>query len=87
MCDPMLLFAHVMGQATIIYLCKGMGSMSWPVDEREALAMELQQRALAAAEQIVNLSRALTEFHLFKASPSPVVILLASCSSRYYLVL
>ena len=64
----MLLFANVMAQATIIYLCKGLESMSWPMDEGRALVIEYQQRALVAAEQIIHLARTLTEFHLFKVS-------------------
>ena len=64
----MLLFANIMGQATVVHLCKGMESVWDPNDAGRALLVQYQQRALAAAEQIVNLAKALTEFNLFKAS-------------------
>ena len=66
-CDPMLLFANVMGQATVVYLYNGMESMWSPNDAGGALLVQYQQRALAAVEQIVNLAKALREFHIFKA--------------------
>ncbi|CZR55663.1 uncharacterized protein PAC_05551 [Phialocephala subalpina] len=59
-CDPMLLFANVMGHATMIYLCKAMEMVVWALDEEKALAKEYQQRASVAAEQIVHLAKALT---------------------------
>lgn len=71
--DPMLLFANIMAQATVIYLCKGMQSAAWPADRGTDAAMEYQQRALDAAEKLVDLARALTEFHFFKASPPPTL--------------
>ena len=66
--DPMLLFANIMGQATIIYLCQGLNrSVEWPIDHNRAtFTFELQQRALMAASNMVDLARELTEFHIFK---------------------
>jgi hypothetical protein len=70
-CDPILLFAHIMGQATVIHLCKGMESVLWAIDEG-ALVVEYQQRALVAAREVVTLAKALTESHFFKVSAFPV---------------
>ena len=67
-CDPKLLFANIMGQATVVYLCKGVESVCGPNDAGRALLAQYQHKALTAAEQIVNLAKALTESHLFKAS-------------------
>lgn len=64
----MLLFANIMGHATMIYLCKAMEMVVLALDEEKALAKEYQQRASVAAEQIIHLAKALTEFHVFKAS-------------------
>ena len=66
-CDPMLLFANIMGQATVVFLCKGMQSIWGPNDAGRDFLVQYQQRALAAVEQILRLAKALTEFHLFKA--------------------
>lgn len=82
-CDPMLLFANIMGQATIIYLCKGMESVLWTIDDGKALAVEYQQRALAAAEQIISLAKVLMGFHLFKVSLH--LVLLVPLVSRHLL--
>lgn len=64
----MLLFANIMGQATVVFLCKGLESVWGPNDAGRALLVQYQQRALAAAKQIINLAKTLTDFHLFKAS-------------------
>lgn len=49
--DPLLLFAHILGQATVIYFCKGMESETSRIDWREGSseAVGCQSRALTAA--------------------------------------
>ena len=64
----MLLFANIMAQATIIYFCQGMESVLRNIDDGRALVIEYQQRALAAAEQILGLAKTLLDFNSFKAS-------------------
>ncbi|KAK2592583.1 hypothetical protein QQS21_009728 [Conoideocrella luteorostrata] len=68
--DPMLLFAHVIAQASVMYLCKELNSMLWSNAKARSLRTEYHQRALNAAEHLVNLARALVEYHVFKASVS-----------------
>lgn len=69
-CDPMLSFAHIMGQASVIHLYKGMESVVWAIDEG-AWVVEYQRRALNAAQEIVKLAKGLTEFHFFKVETLP----------------
>jgi hypothetical protein len=64
-CDPLLSFAHVMGQASVIHLYKGMESVVWAVD-KEAWVVEYQRRAFNAAQEIVKMAKGLTELNLFK---------------------
>ena len=67
MCDIMPLFANIIGQVSVIYLCKGVETVSWTCEESRVLALKYRQRALAATEQVVNFAKALSDFHLFKA--------------------
>ncbi|OAA43656.1 citrinin biosynthesis transcriptional activator CtnR [Metarhizium rileyi] len=76
--DPMLLFAHIIAQASVIYLCKEVKSMVWPSGKAMSLRTEYQQRALNAAEHIVKLAYALVEFSVFKVHPlMPIPIFLS----------
>lgn len=77
-CDPMLSFAHIMGQASVIHLYKGMASVVWAVDDG-AWVVEYQRRALSAAQEIVKLAKGLTEFNFFKVHPlMPIPLLLCA---------
>ncbi|KHN98029.1 citrinin biosynthesis transcriptional activator CtnR [Metarhizium album ARSEF 1941] len=67
--DPMLLFAHAIAQVSVIYLCKEVKSMVWPNGKARCLQPEYQQRALNAAEHMVNLAYALVDFGVFKVHP------------------
>lgn len=64
-CDPLISFAHIMGQASVIHLYKGIESAVWTVD-KEAWVLEYQRRAFSAAQEIVKLAKGLTEFNFFK---------------------
>ena len=48
-CDPMLLFANIMWQATVILLCKGMQSIWGSNDTGRDFLVQYQQRALACS--------------------------------------
>ncbi|KAK4862300.1 hypothetical protein LT330_003438 [Penicillium expansum] len=75
-CDPMLSFAHIMGQASVIHLYKGMESIVWAVNEG-ALVLEYRRRALSAAQEIVKQAKGLIEFYFFKVHPlMPIPLLL-----------
>lgn len=63
--DPVLSFANIMGQASVIYLYKGMESVAWVVDDG-ARVVEYRRRALSAAHEIAKLAKGLTEFNFFK---------------------
>ncbi len=63
-CDPMLLFANIMCQATVIYFCQGVES----VIGLDPLLFDCQQRALSAAQKIVELAKTLKDFHFSKVS-------------------
>jgi len=69
--DPMLLFTHIMAQATVICLFIAIESVVGASEEEKIAADKYQQRAALAAEEIVRLAKALTEFHMFKARLYP----------------
>lgn len=64
--DPLLLFAHVLSQATVIYLCKS------TMEARPILASDdteqCRERALQAAEIIVQLGEIMHELHFSKVN-------------------
>lgn len=64
-CDPLLLFAHIMAHASVIHLYKGIKSVVWTVDMEDRL-LEYQGRAFNAARDIVTLAKGLEELNLFK---------------------
>jgi hypothetical protein len=64
-CDPMLSFAHIMGQASVIHLYKGMESVVWAVNEA-GWVVEYKRHALNAAQEIVKQAKGLIEFYFFK---------------------
>lgn len=66
--DPMLLFANIMSQATILYVSRRMiGSDSQPMGVSQTdIDTERQQRAIAAADNMVDLAKTLLDFHIFK---------------------
>ncbi|KAJ6443692.1 Lovastatin diketide synthase LovF [Purpureocillium lavendulum] len=69
--DPLLLFANILSQATVIYYCKGvMESASSPIGSLEANTEILgcQHQASMAAATIIRLANALRDLHFSKAS-------------------
>jgi hypothetical protein len=64
--DSLLLFANILGQTIIVYYCKGMMELlASPVDSQ---VLDCQRRALAAAETVIRLAKALRELHFSKVS-------------------
>lgn len=70
--DPMLLFAHIMSQATILYISQNtLREVARPQDSSQnETKAKTQQRALAAADKIIALTRCLADFHVFKVRRS-----------------
>ena len=69
--DPLLLFANIMAQATIVYSCKGMLGKTSGSDTRQLSdpgIVEYQQRALAAIEAMVRTMKLLSELYYSKVS-------------------
>jgi hypothetical protein len=67
--DPLLLFANILGQITIVYYCKGMMELlASPVDplKSNTEVLECQRRTLVATETVVRLGKALRELHFSK---------------------
>jgi hypothetical protein len=66
--DPIPLFAIMVAQIAVIYLCKIMESLTWEVEEHYAIVIEYQKRALWAARERARLSKAPGQHSYFKAS-------------------
>ncbi|KAK9319018.1 fungal-specific transcription factor domain-containing protein [Lipomyces orientalis] len=84
--DPLLLFANILGQATVVYYCKGMmESVASPVDLLEASTevLECRHRALAATATIVRLAKSLRELHFSKIHPLMPIPLFLSAEFLY----
>ncbi len=69
--DCMLLFANMVAQTTVLYLCKVMEAMAWETDEYRGVIAEFKQRSLQAAREIVNLTRSMSHLSYFKVSFGP----------------
>ncbi|PWY79120.1 hypothetical protein BO70DRAFT_362897 [Aspergillus heteromorphus CBS 117.55] len=84
--DPLLLFANVLAQTTIIYYCKDMMApepMSAVHSPENAKVMECQHRALAATAAIVRLTKVLCELHFSKIHPLMPIPLLVCAEFLY----
>lgn len=64
--DPLLLFTYMMAQTTVLYLCKLVKSVTWETDKSNPIVQEYEQRSLAAAQEIVNLTHTLKQFNFLK---------------------
>lgn len=69
--DSLLLFTNMVANTTSLYLCKVMDSMSLHTSEYRNAIVEFKQRALLAAQEIVNLSRSLAQLSYFKVRAFP----------------
>lgn len=74
-CDPTLLFASCLAQASIVYLCREIQSIEWPNGGGRGIPMvaDYQQRAFDAVECSIGLARSLTDFPLFKVNKYHII--------------
>ncbi|KAJ6134559.1 fungal-specific transcription factor domain-containing protein [Penicillium sp. IBT 18751x] len=84
--DPLLLFANILGQATMIYFCKAMtetvADSTGPEHENPEI-MNYQSRALEASTAIIRLASTLRELPFTKVHPlMPIPIFL--CAEYLY---
>lgn len=66
--DSLLLFTHLMLQATVLYLYKIAVSMPWDADEVEVLILDYKNRSSAAAQEIITSTKSLRQLTYFKVS-------------------
>ena len=64
----MLLFTNMVAQTAVLYHCKIIESVSWPAENYTTIMMDLVTRSLAAAQEIVKLTKALGQLNYFKVS-------------------
>ncbi|KAJ5218167.1 fungal-specific transcription factor domain-containing protein [Penicillium cinerascens] len=70
--DPLLLFANILGQATVIYFCKNMTNTvaeSSSSMDGNAEILNYKNRALEASSAIIRLASTLRELHFSKVHP------------------
>ncbi|KAJ4197206.1 hypothetical protein NW767_009098 [Fusarium falciforme] len=70
--DPLLLFANILGQTTVVYHCKGIiesTANSSTFENSNSEYLEIQSRAVAAIKDIVSLAKAMSELHFSKIHP------------------
>ena len=71
--DPLVLFANILGQTTVVYHCKGIiesTANSSTLENSNSEYLEIQSRAVAAIKDIVSLAKAMSELHFSKVSHS-----------------
>ena len=66
--DPMLLFTSLTAQMTVLYLCKTMKTATPLIDGSRAVIAEYERSCSVAVQEIVNLTKQLTQFSCFKVS-------------------
>jgi hypothetical protein len=64
--DSMLLFINMVAQAILLYLCEIIENVSDKMNEFQNLIIEFKQRSLAAAGELVNLTKVLSHLSCFK---------------------
>jgi hypothetical protein len=65
--DPLLLFAHILAQATVIYCCKTMtDSATLQESSKRSSDYNHAHRALGASERIIHLAKTLPELPISK---------------------
>lgn len=73
-CDPLLLFANILGQATVIYFCKAMTNTADGADDMlngDPEFVQNQYRALEASTKIINLASTLRELPFSRVCSKP----------------
>lgn len=70
-CEPLLLFAHMLGQATMIYICKAMDHVALEASHSADLNADdsgRHNRALEASSMIIKIGSALRELPFSRVS-------------------
>lgn len=67
--DPLLEFANVMAQTTVLYLYNIAESLPYKQNETCIILTLYENRALSAARQITHITQAFPQLNYFKASP------------------
>jgi hypothetical protein len=74
--DPMLFFANMVAQTTVLFLYQIMKSTAWQTtDQHQAIITECEKRSLTAAQQVVDLVEASAPFIFYKVSQKSKIIL------------
>ncbi|EKG11416.1 Transcription factor fungi [Macrophomina phaseolina MS6] len=73
--DPMPLFTHMAAQAAVLLLYKASQTAPWDMEDYQGVINKYEARALAAAQQMVTLSKSLIELSHFKVHPFMPVLL------------
>jgi hypothetical protein len=68
--DPLLLFANILGQATVIYFCKAMNDTTadGSLNENDPEFIQYQYRALEASTNIISLASILRDLPFSRVS-------------------
>ncbi|EUC40001.1 hypothetical protein COCMIDRAFT_109926 [Bipolaris oryzae ATCC 44560] len=73
--DPMAYFTVLAAQASSLMLFKSSQIAPWGTNESNDVAVECEKRAMAAAHQMIMMSKALVELSYFKIHPFTPVLL------------
>ncbi|CEJ61681.1 hypothetical protein PMG11_10205 [Penicillium brasilianum] len=79
--DPLLLFANILGQATVIYFCKAMNDTTadGSLDTNNSEFIQYQYRALEASTNIISLASILRDLPFSRVHPlTPIPLLLCA---------
>ncbi|CEJ92460.1 hypothetical protein VHEMI08112 [[Torrubiella] hemipterigena] len=84
--DTMLLFAHIMAQTSILYLCQS-GIYGRPgamvQDRQDPATLDMLKPGLEAATRVASMAELLTEFHVFNIHPLMPMPLFVSVEFLY----
>lgn len=71
--DPILIFANLLAQATVLYLYKIIEPVVLEKDENQGMMAQYEQQSLTAAEETSHLTKMLAQLNHFQVNPSPPV--------------
>lgn len=77
--DPILIFANLLAQATVLFLYEIIQPMILEKDEHQTIAREYEQRSLTAAQETLHLTRSLTHLNHFQVISARAVLLHITC--------
>ena len=70
--DPMAYFTVLAAQASSLMLFKSSQIAPWGANEGSDVVAECEKRAMAAAHQMIMMSKALVELSYFKVKTTPI---------------